>query len=71
MTSLLLAVTIGATVAVLLALAAFGFARAIARFGDELPRALAAADRFGREMRPALIRVRSVTEDLRSRTPQA
>jgi hypothetical protein len=71
MTSVLLAVMIGATVVTLLGLAAFAFARAMHRFGDELPRVLAAADRFGREMRPALIRVRTVTEDLRSRTPQA
>jgi hypothetical protein len=43
---------------------------AITRLGHEIPRAIEALDAFGREMRPALIRVRTVTDDVRSRTPQ-
>ena len=43
---------------------------AIARLGHEIPRAIEALDAFGREMRPALIRVRTVTDDVRARTPR-
>ena len=43
---------------------------AIARLGHEIPRVVEALDAFGREMRPALIRVRTVTEDVRARTPR-
>ena len=34
-------------------------------------RALEALDAFGRELRPALIRVRTATDDVRARTPRA
>ena len=36
--------------------------------GSEIPRAVETLDAFGREMRPALIRVSAATEDVRART---
>ena len=51
-------------------LATMALGVAIARLGREIPRALEALDSFGRQLRPALVRVRTATDDVRSRTPQ-
>jgi hypothetical protein len=54
-------------VATIVTLAAIGVTRAIVRFGHELPRLLVALDEFGREVRPAVVRVRTATDELRDR----
>ena len=57
-------------VAAVVAVGAVAVVFAIVRMGHEIPRAVEALDAFGREMRPALIRVSAATEDLRARTTQ-
>jgi hypothetical protein len=54
-------------VAVVLVVGMAALAAAILRLGRELPRALDALDSFGRELRPALVRVRTATDDVRTR----
>jgi hypothetical protein len=58
-------------VALLIAAAAAGLGTAIARVRRAIPRALDALDSFGRELQPALVRVRTATDEVRARTPQA
>jgi hypothetical protein len=55
-------------VAAVVAVGAVAIVFAIVRLGHEIPRAVEALDAFGREMRPALIRVSAATEDVRART---
>jgi hypothetical protein len=57
-------------VAAVVAAGAVAVVYAIARLGHEIPRAVEALDAFGREIRPALIRVDAATEDVRARTTQ-
>jgi hypothetical protein len=57
-------------VAATVAVGAIALIFAIVRLGHEIPQAVEALDAFGREMRPALIRVRVATDDVRTRTPQ-
>jgi hypothetical protein len=56
--------------AIVVATCALAVLAAVARLGREIPRVLEAFDDFGRELSPALIRVRSATEHLQARTPQ-
>jgi hypothetical protein len=46
---------------------AVGIFFAIGRASREIPRALQALDNVGRELRPALVRVRTSTDELRAR----
>jgi hypothetical protein len=46
---------------------ALAIGAAIARLGREIPRALEALDGFGRELQPALVRVRSASAETRRR----
>ena len=43
---------------------------AVARLGREVPPVLEAFDGLGRELAPAVIRVRSATEQVQARTPE-
>ncbi len=53
------------------ALGATGIFFAIGRASREIPRALQVLDDFGRELRPALVRVRTSTDELRARRIQS
>ena len=53
------------------AIGAAGIFVAIGRASREIPRALRVLDDFGREMRPALVRVRTYTDELRARRMQS
>jgi hypothetical protein len=43
---------------------------ALARLARTLPRVLDVLDGFGRELRPALVRVRNATDELRTAPPR-
>jgi hypothetical protein len=53
------------------AIGATGIFFAIGRASREIPRALQILDDFGRELRPALVRVRTSTDELRARRVQS
>jgi hypothetical protein len=57
-------------VAAVIAAGAVAIFAAIIRLGREIPRALDTLDEFGRQLEPALVRVRTATDDTRSRTPR-
>jgi hypothetical protein len=56
---------------VVIAAGSLGLAVAIRRLGQELPPALAAIDTFRRDLRPALVRVRTETAATRARIPRS
>jgi hypothetical protein len=54
-------------VAAVIVVAAVALAPVMRRLVREIPRVLEVLDRFGRELQPALVRVRDANEALRSR----
>jgi ABC-type transporter Mla subunit MlaD len=58
-------------VAAVIAIGAAGVCYALTRVRRAIPRAIDALDGFGRELRPALVRVHTATDEVRARTPQA
>ena len=58
-------------VSAVVAIGAAGIFFAIGRAGREIPRVLQVLDDFGRELRPALVRVRTSTDELRARRVQS
>jgi ABC-type transporter Mla subunit MlaD len=57
-------------VATLIAVCAAGLYYGITRARRAIPRALDTLDGFGRDLQPALVRLRTATDDVRARTPQ-